>query len=217
MGLSKSDIDLLLKTLFNPLFDLNKVVFKTALELEQYEKANQKEDEAWIKNEIPHKDGDLDSIILYSKNPVIALLELFSTPSNAEGFKLWPNCTGSHTTPDTGEWWSTMQDHVNTPGSVISGLIFYSDQTTLSNDRRVLGWPLIMSLANIAYEIRGEADGHVLLAILPVIKFIPGKSAKFQQNRILEVFQECLSIILDPLKTISYTGLRLLDPFGTPR
>ena len=34
MELSKLDIDLLLKSLFNPLFDLNKVVFRIALELE---------------------------------------------------------------------------------------------------------------------------------------------------------------------------------------
>jgi hypothetical protein len=66
------------------------------------------------------------------------------------------------------------QDHVRSSGSVISGLMFYSDQTTLSNDRRVSRWPLIMTLANIDCESRGEPDGHVLLAILPVIKFVPG-------------------------------------------
>jgi hypothetical protein len=45
MGLSKSDIDLLPKTLFNPLFELNKVAFKSTLELEQYEEANIEADE----------------------------------------------------------------------------------------------------------------------------------------------------------------------------
>jgi hypothetical protein len=51
----------------------------------------------------------LDAIVLYSKNLVTALSELFSAPSNAEGFKLWPNNTGSYTTPDTGNWWLAMQ------------------------------------------------------------------------------------------------------------
>lgn len=45
MGLSKSDIDLLLKTLFHPLFVLSKVAFRTALELEQYEAASTEEDD----------------------------------------------------------------------------------------------------------------------------------------------------------------------------
>ena len=121
----------------------------------------------------------MDEIILYSKNPLNALSELFSTPSNANTFKLWLNYTESYTTPDTRKWWIAMQDHVNSPGSVIAGLIFYSDQTTLSNDRRVSGWPLIMSLANIACESQGEDEGHVLLAILPVIKFFPGTTYNF--------------------------------------
>jgi hypothetical protein len=45
MGLSKSDIDLLLKTLFHPLFVLSEVAFRTALELEQYEEASIEEDD----------------------------------------------------------------------------------------------------------------------------------------------------------------------------
>jgi hypothetical protein len=79
-----------------------------------------------------------------------------------------------------------VQDHVKSSGSVVCGLIFYSDQTTLSNDRRVLGWPLIMSLANIAWETRGEADGHVLPAILPVIKFVPGKNILSTTNKLIK-------------------------------
>jgi hypothetical protein len=51
----------------------------------------------------------------------------------------------------------------------VAGLIFYCDQTTLSNDRRVVGCPLLMSLANIACENRSLLAGHVLLAILPIV------------------------------------------------
>jgi hypothetical protein len=65
--------------------------------------------QAWTKSVIPPKDGGLDAIILYSKNPITAVSELFSAPSNADGFKLWPNHIGSYTTPDTRKWWSAMQ------------------------------------------------------------------------------------------------------------
>jgi hypothetical protein len=70
MGLSKSDIDLLLKTLLNSLFELNKVAFKTTLELEQYEEANIEADEvhAIIHHEVfrlSHLIIKLSSIIVY--------------------------------------------------------------------------------------------------------------------------------------------------------
>ena len=51
----------------------------------------------------------------------------------------------------------------------MAGLIFYSDQTTLSNDRRVAGYPLVISLANIACENRSLPAGHVLLVVLPIV------------------------------------------------
>jgi hypothetical protein len=52
---------------------------------------------------------------------------------------------------------------------VIAKLIFYNDQTFLSNDGRVIGYPLVMSIANIACENWYSDEGHVLLANLPII------------------------------------------------
>jgi hypothetical protein len=37
------------------------------------------------------------------------------------------------------------------------------------------------------------------------------------QDRKLEMFQECLDIILQPLKAASHEGVALIDPFGTPQ
>jgi hypothetical protein len=51
----------------------------------------------------------------------------------------------------------------------IAPLNFYSDQTFLSNDGRVIGYPLVMSIANIACENWYLDEGHVLLVVLPVI------------------------------------------------
>jgi hypothetical protein len=64
-----------------------------------------------------------------------------------------------------------MQNVINTqcPGVVVAPLIFYSDQTSLSNYGRVTRYPLVMSIANIACENQYLDEGHVLLAILPII------------------------------------------------
>jgi hypothetical protein len=67
-----------------------------------------------------------------------------------------------------------MQNLINTqcPGAVVTPLIFYNDQTSLSNDGRVTGYPLVMSITNITCENQYLDEGHVLLAILPVISSI---------------------------------------------
>lgn len=93
-----------------------------------------------------------------------------------------------------------MQNHVNCIGSVIAPRIFYSDQTSQFNIVRANGYPLVISLGNIACELRLQAEGHMLLGVLPVISAgdIPS------HHRQLEIFHECLQKILHPLKKLSY-------------
>ncbi len=104
-----------------------------------------------------------------------------------------------------------MHNLINTqcPGAVLAPLIFYSDQTSLSNDGRVTGYPLVMSIANIACENRYLDEGHVLLAILPIIS-----STEASHERRLQIFHECLDVVLKPLKEASFKGLALTDPHG---
>ena len=64
------------------------------------------------------------------------------------------------------------------PGAVVAALILYTDATTLSNDMRVSGWPLVMSLGNIAREKRKDVDGHGLLAVFPILSAHPGFQGK---------------------------------------
>ena len=40
----------------------------------------------------------------------------------------------------------SLHEHVNAKGAVIAPLIFYSDQTSLSKDRKVSGHPLVLTL-----------------------------------------------------------------------
>ena len=39
---------------------------------------------------------------------------------------------------------------------------------------RTHGWPLVLSLANIAVERRNEEGGHALGAIFPILHAVPG-------------------------------------------
>jgi hypothetical protein len=65
----------------------------------------------------------------------------------------------------------------------MGGLIL-NDQTILSNDRRVAGYPLVMSLANIVCENRSLPPGHVLLVVLPIVM----NSGTFSISNILYYF-----------------------------
>jgi hypothetical protein len=57
----------------------------------------------------------------------------------------------------------------------------YKDQTSLSNDNRVFGYPLMMSLANkISCEQCPTASGHKLIVVLPMVTSL-GK-VKSQEN-----------------------------------
>lgn len=95
-----------------------------------------------------------------------------------------------------------MQQHINCEGAVIAPLIFYSDQTTLSNNLRVVGYPIYMSIGNIACEDRNLDEGHMFLAILPT-----ASKNKGTPLRRLEMFHEFLQVILKPFKEGSFRYL----------
>jgi hypothetical protein len=104
-----------------------------------------------------------------------------------------------------------MQNLIDTqcPRVVVVPLIFYNNQTSLSNDEKVTRYPLMMSIANIACENWYLDEGHVLLAILLVIFSIEASHEKR-----LQVFHECLVVIFKPLKEASFKGLALPNPHG---
>ena len=122
------------------------------------------------------------------------MTSLFSAAENAEGFKV--NATTNRsangerifTTPDTGYWWHEMEAFINTQyceGAVIAPLMFYSDQTCLSNNMRIHGYPLVMTIGNVSLENRREDTGHELLAILPTFQ---GSSKSFH-FKLVKVFK----------------------------
>jgi hypothetical protein len=53
-------------------------------------------------------------------------------------------------------------------GVVIAPIILYSDQTTLSNNKCILGHPIVMSIGNISCYVRELNQGHILIGLLPI-------------------------------------------------
>ena len=75
--------------------------------------------------------------------------------------------------------------------------------------------PLLISMANLNMDFRAKASHHafVLLALLPVPKFLHKKKELrgVSENRLIH---ECLDFILQPLKTVASIGIMMSDPWG---
>ncbi|KAG0595978.1 hypothetical protein M758_UG213700 [Ceratodon purpureus] len=182
-GLSREDMKALLDLLWDNRFDPKALTIRSPDDVGKYEeKELYSSSDGWTKYTFADvTTGDAD---LYYKDPIQVLTSLFSAPENGEDFKVGPTCNRTEsgerifTTPDTGYWWSQMQEYINVEcdGATIAPLIFYSDQTCLSNNMRIHGYPLVMTTANISIANRREEMDHELLAVLPT--FQGSKSCK---------------------------------------
>lgn len=81
----------------------------------------------------------------------------------------------------------------------IISVILYSDSTALSQDLRVSAWPIYMTLANIPLSRRKHPGSFQLLGLIPPHEGTTAEKQGF--------FSECLNIVLEPLKKLSYDGL----------
>ena len=81
----------------------------------------------------------------------------------------------------------------------------------MTGDR--MAHPLLISLANLNMGFRAKASHHafVLLALLPVPKFLHSKKELrgVSANRLMH---ECLDFILQPLKVAASIGIMMSDP-----
>src|SRR6266550_7102157 len=100
------------------------------------------------------------------------------------------------------------------PGATLLGTILSSDKTNIT---AMTGGrsahPLLISLANISMNIRNKAtsDSYVLLALLPIPKFIHPKK-KVCGMLEARLYHCCLDLILQPLKSAAELGIILSDP-----
>ena len=82
---------------------------------------------------------------------------------------------------------------------MIAPLILYSDETSLSKNCKVVGHPIVMSIANISCENRYLDEGHCLLVVLPVLR----ERSSFTTERV-RLLHDCLECVLKPLKAASF-------------
>ncbi|KAI6019366.1 hypothetical protein BKA83DRAFT_4127278 [Pisolithus microcarpus] len=118
------------------------------------------------------------------------------------------------------EWMSgnhawSLQDQIPN-GAMLLGVILSSDKTNIlvmTGNR--MAHPLLLSLTNIDADIRskGSLHGHVLLALLPVVSFIHGKThiCSLLSDRLIH---ESLDFVLKPLKVAVAIGVMMSDPVG---
>ena len=78
--------------------------------------------------------------------------------------------------------------------------------------------PLLLTLANIATDIRskGSLHGHLLLALLPVASFIH-KKLRIRSLLSDQLVHHCLDLVLTPLKIAASIGVMMNDPRGNLR
>ncbi|KAF7971172.1 hypothetical protein HWV62_21918 [Athelia sp. TMB] len=104
-------------------------------------------------------------------------------------------------------------------GATLLGTILSSDKTNISvmtGDR--VAHPLLISLANIAAEVRMKSSQHafILLALLPVPKFLE-KRPKVRGILNDRLTHACLDFVLAPLKMAAAIGIMMTDPLGQSR
>ncbi|CAI5965654.1 unnamed protein product [Closterium sp. NIES-64] len=169
------------------------------------------------------KPGDLKPVILWWRSALTCVTSLYENAANAHGFVVRPPKNFNpakriYKGPETGSWWREVLRKLpaTDPGKAVAAVIIYSDETTLTTDGGLKGWPVYISLANIAPGNRWKPHGHRLCALLP------DDDGSFfthadKERRHLEVFQEALDIIMADLKIAQNTGVELTDPYGIRR
>jgi hypothetical protein len=184
---------------------------------------NERDDLSREKVEIRKETDSTPGIRLLHRNPLHILESLFSSPKNQEGFALHSFVVEEeseriYTSLQSGEWWREMDEDVEQvcSGGVVAPIILYLDQTSLSNNKRTQGWPVVMTIGNISCNMRTLPEGHSVMAVLPVLG---ADDQGLQESRMpsrakLEILHQCQEIILAPLKEASYKGVHLKDPFG---
>jgi hypothetical protein len=104
-------------------------------------------------------------------------------------------------------------------GATLLGTVLSSDKTNISamTGNRI-AHPLLISLANLKMNFRMKSSNHafLLLALLPVPSFIHQKK---RLRGLLgdRLVHECLTFVLQPLKTAASIGIMMSDPLGCRR
>ncbi|GJP48656.1 hypothetical protein CLOM_g7942 [Closterium sp. NIES-68] len=221
-GLSRADIKELLSIVIQAIEAPGRVSLRSMADFDRFEEERTSEadlEKFIVKN--LRKGGDLKDVNLYYRSSMSCVRGLYQNPANREGFVAKPvelpeGAKIIYKGPETGSWWRELQRKLPVGGSV-AAVIMYSDETTLTTDGGVCGWPVYISLGNISSGNRWRSHGHRLCALLPEIDkqtFAKGEESRRRH----EVFQESLSLILEEQKKVLKAGGEyMIDPWGIKR
>ena len=97
-------------------------------------------------------------------------------------------------------WWKREESDLLL-GQHLLSLILYSDATTLDHMGKSSGHPMFLSLGNIPNHQRNKPESKALIGYLPILKAMDSKTKNSDKFRMAqrEVFQKCLSTLLEPI------------------
>ncbi|KAG8769586.1 hypothetical protein FRC12_004876 [Ceratobasidium sp. 428] len=119
----------------------------------------------------------------------------------------------------SGKWWWRMQNILGQYATVVP-IIISTDKTKLtvfSGNQKA--WPVYITIGNISKKIRGcpSERATLLLGYIPVSNLSNISNERERSEAGWQLFHTCLESILEPLKTISRTGIEVLCADGGVR
>ncbi|QRV99715.1 hypothetical protein RhiJN_27734 [Ceratobasidium sp. AG-Ba] len=119
----------------------------------------------------------------------------------------------------SGQWWWRMQNILGRYATVVP-IILSSDKTKLtvfSGNQKA--WPVYLTIGNISKDIRRcpSERATILIGFIPVSNLGNISNRHERSEAGWQLFHTCLESILEPLKTLSRTGINVLCADGGVR
>ncbi|QRV82764.1 hypothetical protein RhiJN_10779 [Ceratobasidium sp. AG-Ba] len=174
-------------------------------------------------------NGDQDNKILdFWKRDIIALIRsLLADPRFIPHMRFAPERQYNSRTRQnrvygemwSGKWWWRMQNLLGRYATIVP-IILSTDKTKMtvfSGNQQA--WPVYLSIGNISKDIcRCPSERATLLVgYIPVTSLNNISNRKAQSEAGRQLFHTCLESILEPLKTLSQTGINILCADGGVR
>ncbi|KAG9095097.1 hypothetical protein FRC06_010123 [Ceratobasidium sp. 370] len=108
-------------------------------------------------------------------------------------------------------WWWRMQGLLGKHATV-APVIISTDKTHLTNfSGTKKAWPIYMTIGNISKDIRRKPSERatLLLGYIPVHSLSGISHKPTRQKRAWQLFHTCMELILEPLKTVSESGVEM--------
>ena len=168
-------------------------------------------------------DGDREKLEVHYRDIVVQMASVLRNPRLDPTRIIWgPElCKDSSSGPDGylsdvchGLWWKAMQRACN-PGVVLLPIIITQDESQVDTSGRRGLIPVYATLANVPAQLRNQAWARVVVGYLrkPNKNLKPaGMSHEEWKRRKRDIKQKQMAAILEPLRTLMRTGVRMVVP-----